>query len=314
MLENIISAAIITSLIASAVRLATPILYAALGELIAERSGVLNLSIEGAMLLGAFAAFFFTDRTGSLWLGFCGAMLIGGVLGLIMAALVATLKVNQVVAGLALNIFASGMSFYLYRITFPQESGGAMPTIDTFPEISIPFLSQIPIIGEALFDHVALTYLAVLMVPVIFLFLYRTTRGLELRALGDNPSAVDTKGVNITLYKYLSVIFGSMMAGAGGAFLTLSATGMFVPGIASGRGWIALAIVIFGNWHPVNILLGSLFFGLLDSLQFTLQGVGFQVPYQLLLALPYVLTIVALLVRRSRSGEPLSLGVPYFRE
>lgn len=314
MLDHFFNVAIITSLIASAIRLSVPILYAALGELVVERSGVLNLSIEGAMLMGAFAGFFFTHRSESLWFGFGMAMVTGGLLGLLMAFLVATLKVNQIVAGLSINIFASGMSFYLYRIAFPITSGGTMPTVLTFPEIRIPVLSKIPILGDALFNHVASAYLVFLLVPVIYFFLYRTTIGLELRALGDNPHAIDTKGKNIPLYQYLAVIFGGMMAGGGGAFLTLSATGMFVPGIASGRGWIALAIVIFGNWRPSYILLGSLFFGLLDSLQLTLQGIGFQIPYQLLLALPYLLTILALLARRKRSGEPLALGEPYFRE
>jgi general nucleoside transport system permease protein len=314
MLESIFSVAFATSLIAGTIRLATPILYAALGELVTERSGVLNLGVEGSMLMGAFAGFFFAHRTGSQWIGFIMAMVIGGLMGLILAFLVATLKTNQVVAGLSLNILASGLSFYLYRIAFPDAGGSTMPTVPTFPEIKIPILSEIPILGPALFNHVIITYLVFLAVPVMFFVLYRTTIGLELRALGDNPRAVDTKGINIPLFQYAAIIFGGMMAGAGGSVLTLSATGMFVPDITAGRGWIALAIVIFGNWQPYMVLLGALFFGLLDSFQLQIQGVGVQMPYQILLAIPYVLTIVALLVRQKRSGEPLALGEPYFRE
>ena len=206
------------------------------------------------------------------------------------------------------------MSAYLYRIAFPVVIDGPPPTVPTIPKIGIPILSEIPILGDAFFNHVSLTYLAILLVPMIYFFLYHTTIGLELRALGDNPHSIDTKGKNIPLYQYFAVIFGGMMAGAGGAFLPLAVTGIYAPQMASGRGWIAIAIVIFGNWHPWYILLGSLFFGLLDSVQFTLQGNGIQIPYQLLLALPYVLTIVALLLRQKRSGEPRSLGTPYFRE
>ena len=314
MLESIFSVAFATSLIAGTIRLSTPILYAALGELVTERSGVLNLGVEGTMLMGSFAGFYFAHRTGSQWIGFIMAMVIGGLMGLILTFLVATLKTNQAVAGLSLNILASGLSFYLYRVAFPNAGGSSMPTVPTFPETKIPILSEIPILGDALFNHVIITYLVFLFVPVMFFILYRTTIGLELRALGDNQRAVDTKGINIPLYQYMAVIFGGMMAGAGGSFLTLSATGMFVPNITAGRGWIALAIVIFGNWQPYMILLGSLFFGLLDSFQLQIQGVGVQMPYQLLLAIPYVLTIAALLVRQKRSGEPLALGEPYFRE
>ncbi len=314
MLNELLTVTFLVSLLSAMVRIATPIIFAALGELITERSGILNLGVEGMMLMGAFVGFVATYRSGSLWFGVLAALLAGGALGLLMAFMSSSLKVDQTVTGLALNIFASGLAFYGYRVAFKDFVNENLPTVQTFKVVEIPLLSKIPVLGETLFSQHVLTYLALLMVPVIYFFLYRTRFGLELRCLGENPRAVDMRGVNIHLYQYLAVMFGGMMAGLGGAFLTLASAGLFVPDIAAGRGWIAIAIVIFGGWKPFPILGAAMFFGLLDSLQLQVQGVGIHFPYQLLLALPYVLTIVALVVSRNRQGAPLSLGIPYTRE
>ncbi|GIK42589.1 MAG: ABC transporter permease [Chloroflexota bacterium] len=314
MLDNVLEIALIVSLIAGTIRITTPILFAALGELVAERGGVLNLSVEGTMLTGALAGFLVAYQSGSLWLGVLAAMIAGGLLSLLMAFLVITLKVDQIVSGLSLNIFAAGFSFYIFRVVFSNVATENLPNIRIFEVFRLPFLSNIPVIGEAFFAHHMLTYVAVLLAPAISLFLYRTKYGLTLRCLGENPRAVDMKGVNVSLYQYLATIFGGIMAGLGGGFLTLASAGLFVPAIAAGRGWIAIAIVIFGNWKPINILLAALFFGFLDSFQLQIQGIGVQLPYQLLLATPYILTILALVVSRHRSGMPLALGVPYIRE
>jgi len=228
--------------------------------------------------------------------------------------LAATLKVDQTVTGLAINILASGLSFYLFRLAFKDVGAQNLPSVTTFDVIKIPVLSKIPFLGEILFSQHALTYIAFLSVPVISFFLYRTKRGLELRCVGENPRAVDMKGISVSKYQYLAVVFGGIMAGIGGSFLTLASAGLFVPEISGGRGWIALAIVIFGNWMPSRIVLGALFFGLIDSFQLALQAVGVNLPYQLLLAAPYVLTIVALVAYRGRSKSPLALGIPYNRE
>jgi ABC-type uncharacterized transport system permease subunit len=314
MIEAMLGIAFLTGLAAGAIRMATPILYAALGELITERAGILNLGVEGTVLMGALCGFLFAAKSGSLWLGLLAALVTGGVMGLVLAVLAASLKVNQSIAGLSINILALGLSQYMYRVFFPETSTGVLPHVVPFARVRIPYLADIPVVGEALFNQQLVTYLAFGLVAILYFFLYRTRRGLELRALGNNPRAVDVKGISILRYQYLSVIFGGMMAGVGGAFLTLAATGMFVPGMSSGRGWIALSIVIFGNWSPVSIMLGSFLFGFLDSLQLQIQGLGIQFPYQLLLAAPYVITVLALLLRRSRSAEPSHLGKPYFRE
>jgi simple sugar transport system permease protein len=230
-----------------------------------------------------------------------------------MAFMCATLKVDQVVTGLAINLLASGVTSYLFRLAFMDVAATNLPNVATFRVLRIPVLSQVPVIGEVLFSQQALTYMAVASVPLIWLFLGRTRHGLELRMMGENPRAVDMHGISVVLRQYLAVIFGSMMAGAAGAFLTLASAGLFVPQMTAGRGFIAFALVIVGNWSAWRVLLGALFFGLIDSLQLQLQAVGVDLPHQLLLALPYVLTIVILVVSRGRSRSPLALGVPYVR-
>lgn len=313
-MSDLLQATFIISLLAGMIRIATPILFGAMGELVTERSGVLNLSIEGTMLMGAFAGFLATYNTGSLWLGVASAMVVGALMGLLMAFMSSTLKVDQTVTGLAINLLASGLSFYLFRLAFKDVGSQNLPSITTFTVIEIPVLSKIPFLGEALFSQHALTYLAFLLVPIISFFLYRTKYGLEVRCVGENPRAVDMKGISVPVRQYLAVMFGGMMSGLGGAFLTLASAGLFVPEISGGRGWIALALVIFGNWQPARIILGALFFGLIDAFQLSLQAVGVELPYQLLLAMPYLFTILVLVIGRGRSRAPLSLGIPYHRE
>jgi simple sugar transport system permease protein len=313
-MSDLFQTAFIISLLTGMVRIATPILFGAMGELVAERSGILNLSIEGTMLMGAFVGFLVAFQSGSLLAGMLAAMAAGALLGMLMAFLASTLKLDQTVSGLAINLLSSGLTFYFFRLAFKDVGAQNLPSVTTLSALKFPILSQIPFLGEIFFSQTILTYMAFLLVPVISLFLYRTKPGLELRSIGENPRAVDMRGLNITIRQYLAVMFGSLMAGLGGAFLTLASAGLFVPEISGGRGWIALAIVIFGNWRPSRILLGALFFGLVDSIQLSLQAVGVDLPYQLLLALPYLLTIVALIVNRGGSRAPLSLGKPYFRE
>ena len=314
MFNNLLQAAFVISIFSGMLRIAVPILYAALGELIVEKAGILNLNVEGAMTMGAFVGFAVARETGNLWLGVVGAAISGAILSILMGFLCVNLKIDQTVTGLALNIFASGFSFYIYRILYQDFVGGNMPTVQPFAAYHIPLLSEIPIIGPILFSQYALSYIAILMVPLIFLFLYRTKYGLALRCLGENPRTVDMKGLNVNKYQYLALIFGGMMSAIGGSFLTLASAGMFVRDIAAGRGWIAIAIVIFGNWKPVNILYATLFFAFLDAFQMQFQTLGIRIPYQLVLTLPYVLTIFALIFSRRQQGAPSSLGIPYSRE
>jgi simple sugar transport system permease protein len=304
----------VIALLKGMVRIATPVLLAALGELVTERSGILNLGIEGIMLTGALTGFLATYSSGSLWVGLLAAAASGIVMGALMAFMASTLRLDQVVSGLALNLLASGITFYWFRVAFKDVGTQNLPNVKIFEAIRIPLLSQIPILGEVLFNQHFLTYLAVVLVAGIWFFLHKTRLGLQVRSTGENPRAVDMKGLSVGWHQYGATCFGGMMAALGGSFLTLASAGMFIPEIQSGRGWIAIALVIFGNWIPHRILLGALFFGLIDSWQIQMQAYGFRLPYQLLLALPYLLTILALVTARGRSREPLSLGVPYSRE
>lgn len=315
MLESILQPVFFISLISGMIRIAVPLIYAALGELVVERSGILNLNVEGAMTMGAFAGFAIARESGSLWLGVLAAALSGMGMSLIMAFLTVTLKQDQTISGLTLNLFAAGLSFFIYRVIYKDFLGGNMPNVAPFTEQPIPVLSQIPVLGPALFSHHVLSYIAFLMVPLVFFFLYRTKYGLALRCLGENPRTVDMKGLSVSRMQYLALLFGGLMSGLGGCCLTLCSAGMFVDGIAAGRGWIAIAIVIFGGWRPWNILGASLFFAFLDSFQRQIQNAGFNlIPYQFILALPYIVTILVLLLSRKRPGAPMALGVPYTRE
>ncbi len=312
-MEDFFTYSVILGIFVATFKIATPLLIAATGELVAESSGILNLSLEGTMTLGAFTGFLVANETGNLWLGLVGAAVGGGALGLLMAVMTATVKVNQIVAGLALNILGLGGAFFWYRSVYEEGGAVAFPTVDRFQTATVPLLSDIPAVGEVFFDQHWLTYFAVLMVPATFIFLNRTKYGLELRSIGHNPEACDMRGVGIISRQYTAVIYGGMMAGLGGAYLSLAGGNQFFDDIVAGRGWIALAIVIFGNWRASWILGGSLLFGFLEATQLALQASGVDLPYQLLLALPFILTIVALVLNRSRSQVPLALTIPYHR-
>jgi simple sugar transport system permease protein len=292
----------------------TIVLLAALGELVTERAGVLNLSVEGMMLTGAFAGFLGAYYSESLWIGVLTAASAGIVISAIFGVLTVIFHIRQEVSGLSVNIFASGLTFYLYRTIFPDVGGTNIPALTPFKVVNIPILSDIPFIGRILFQQYALSYIAFFMMLLIAFYLYRTKSGLILRTLGENPRAVDMKGINVTRYRFLAVLFGGLMAGLAGAFITLASVGIFVADITAGRGWLAIAIVIFGDWKPGKILLASLFFGFIDALQMQLQAVGVDLPFQLFLAMPYILTVIAVFLGRKRSGAPIALGLHYVRE
>jgi general nucleoside transport system permease protein len=313
-MSDIFQVTFIVSLLTGMLRLAAPIILASIGELVTERSGVLNLGVEGTMLMGAFAGFLATSLSGSIWVGVLWAILSGGILSAMMALVVVVLKADQIIAGLTINILSAGVTMYLFRVFFSGTATQNLPTIETFEEVAIPLLSEIPFIGPIFFNQHVLTYMAVALTILVYFFLYHTKYGLILRSIGDNPRAVDMKGVRVERYQFLGVVFGGMLAGLGGSFMTLASAGLYSPGIIAGRGWIALAIVILGNWKPFSILAAALFFGLLDTFQLQVQGIGIDFPYQILVALPYLLTIVVLIIGRAKSGSPLALGVPYKRE
>lgn len=312
MFAELLEATVLISVLAATIRIATPILLAALGELVAEHAGVYNMGIEGTMLIGAFVAYLVAATSGSLWLGLAAAALAGTLTSLLFAFLVITLRIEQIVTGLAINLLGSGLTVFWLRAAFADAA--QTPTIPLFEVMPLPGLADIPYLGPILFQQKLLTYLALLAVPAVWFFLYRTRPGLDLRCCGENPKALDIKGLNVAARQYGAVAFGGLMAGMGGAFLTLANSARFVPEITAGRGWLAIVIVIAGMWRPVPVLLATLAFSFLDALQLQIQGIGIRIPYQLLLAMPYVVAILALALRRRHSGAPARLGIPYIRD
>jgi len=311
-LDELFQATILVSVAAAAIRIATPLLLAALGELVAERSGVYNMGLEGMMLMGALTGYLAAFGSGSLWVGVAAAGLTGALMAFVFAVMVITLKVEQIVTGLAVNLLGAGLSTYWLRAAFSDS--GQTPVIPFFQNVPIPLLADLPVAGPVLFNQKTLTYAAFLAVPAVWFFLFRTRYGLIVRCAGDNPKALDVKGVSVAAVQYCAVVFGGLMAGLGGAFLSVGSPARFVPDMTNGRGWLAIIIVIAGLWRPWAILAATLVFSFLDALQLQIQGIGIAIPYQLLLMMPYVAAILALMVRRSRGSAPAMLGVPYSRE
>lgn len=301
---------LLIALTAAALRVATPLLLAALGETMAERAGVLNLGIEGTMFIGAFAGFVVAAVSGSLWLGLVGAILIGMASGWLMGLLTVTYRLNQHVAGLGVTLLTTGLALFTYRLLFGTSS--TQTRIEPFSQIDP--LGAVEPIGE-LFRQYPLTYLALLSVPLVWWVLFRTRFGLRLRAVGENPEAADMAGVNVFRMRYIALIAAGGLMGLAGAFLSLAQLGAFTFGIIAGRGWLAIALVIFGNWNPFKVLLGALLFGLVQAIQLRLQAEGVTaVPYEVFLALPYLVTILALALAGRNAAYPAALLKPYRRE
>jgi len=315
----VINNSIVVVVLASAVTYGTPLLYAALGELLAERSGVLNLGVEGMMLVGAVMGFWAVQRTGSLSLAILVAVVAGASMALIHAFLVVTLRANQIVSGLALTIFAgaAGLSSYL---------GNDLQVADQPARRSFaPFLPDswrhAKVIGPIFLDHSALVFASWLCVALVALYLNRTRFGLNLRAVGESPAAADAMGIDVTAYRYAHTVLGGAFAGVGGACFSLAITPQWVDGLTSGAGWIAIALVIFAFWRPALCLVGAYFFGAFSGIPFTFQARGILsgVPPELFQSLPYVMTIIVLVLvssagARRRLGAPAALGTPYVRE
>lgn len=297
------------SLVAATLRVATPLVFGTLGELFSEKAGILNLGIEGTMFFGAFVGFWIGGVTGSLWLGVLAAALAGSLAGLLMGLLSVNLGVNQHVAGLGITLLLTGLSLFSFRLIYGEPR--VPPSIDPFPRIS-PF-EGVPVL-EPLFDQYLLTYLALALVPTVWWLLYRTHFGLQIRAVGENPEAVDAAGVDVFRLRNRALMIGGALMGVGGAFLSLAQLGAFTFGIVAGRGWVCIALIIFGNWQPVKVLLGALLFGGVFALQLRLQTLGAQLPYETFLALPYIVTIVALVVAGRGAAVPSALLKPYRRE
>lgn len=313
MLEEIFTITFMTGLFSATIRLAAPIIFATMGEILVERSGVLNLGIEGIMLMGAVTGFLTTLQTGSLWAGMLAASIIGLVFGLFMAFLAVYLGLSQHVAGLGITLLSSGLAMYVYRLVVGAPT--VPPIITPFTKIAIPSLSQIPLLGEVFFNQYALVYISWAVVLLMWVFLYKTKWGLAVRTVGENPFAADTVGINVNLTRTICLAVGGVLMGVGGAFLTLAHNNMFLIDIVGGRGWVAIAMVIFGRWDPVGGTLGALMFGFLDAFQLRMQGMGADIPFHLFLMIPYLATVIALVIgSSSKAGAPAGLLKPYRRE
>lgn len=303
-----------TSFLVSVVISATPLLFATLGEIITEKSGHLNLGVEGMMLIGAVAGFATGIITNDPVLAIVGSIIAGSLSALIYAFLTITLRANQVVSGLALTMFGTGISSYLGTNLVGQK----MPEkiINFYKPIEIPLLSKIPIIGQGLFNQDVFIYFGYISAIIIGIYLYKTRLGLNLTAIGENPAAADNAGINISKYKYIHILLGGALCGLGGAYLSVVQVPVWQDNIVSGRGWIAIALVIFAKWNPFKAIYAALIFGGLSIVGFRLQYLN--ISQNLLDALPYLFTIIVLVIssmnKGKKNGPPAGLSIPYFRE
>lgn len=303
---------LIVAILATAITAGTPILYASLGELITERAGILNLGVEGIMLTGAVSGFICAYTTANPWLGLLMAAVVGMLVALIHAFLTITLRANQVVSGLAITLFGAGLSSFIGK----AYVGKILP--QSFKPFAVPYLADIPYLGPIVFKHDALVYLSYILVVVTYFYLYKTTPGLKMRAIGENPAAADAMGIDVFALRYLYVLIGGALCGIAGAYLSLAYAPSWLENMTAGRGWIAVALVIFALWNPIRALLGAYLFGGIDALGFHLQVMGVPISVFLLNMLPYIFTIVVLVVvlamKKGRITAPQALGVSYNRE
>lgn len=309
--------ALLVNLLAAGIRSGTAILFATTGEIFAERAGVLNLGVEGMMLMGAMTAYGVAYQSGNPWLGLVAAALVGAGLALLHAFVTITLRADQVVSGLALTFLGAGMSAVM------GASLVEIKQVPRLPTVHLPFLADLPVIGPIFFQHNVIIYLGFLVAPLAWFYIYRTRPGQELRAIGEYPAAADVLGINVYRLRYLYVMLGGLLTGISGAALTLAITPLWIEGVTAGQGWIAVGLVIFAGWDPIRAALGSYLFGAIRRLPLDLQSVPLflQNPHlgYFMNMLPYLFTIVVLVIGsrealRRRVGAPAALGLPYVRE
>jgi general nucleoside transport system permease protein len=308
-MSEFFTVSVLVTTVASGLRLGAPFLLASLGETMGQRSGVLNLGVEGIMLLGAFGAYYTVLQTESIWVGVLVGVMVGVVFGLLTAVVSVSLFANQGISGIGVYLFGLGMSDLLF-----QKWVGTPRPITSFPEIDIPLLSNIPVVGEMFFQSSAMVYLSLLLVPLLTFVLNRTTYGTKVRAVGENPEAADSVGVSVARVRYSTVIFGGMMAGIAGATLAIE-LGIFQQNLTAGQGFIAIALVYFGAWRPFGVLAGSLLFGMISAtvLQWKTLGIIPRAASDLAAMAPAVITVIALALIARRFREPAALTRPYTR-
>lgn len=302
MISRLFTAEVLIGILTSGIRLATPYLFATIGETFGQLSGVLNLGVEGIMLMGAYAGFYTTYQTQNPWLGLLTAILVGGLMGLGMAFISVTLKAEQGISGIGVYLFGLGMSDLLFQTTL-----GTVETVNGFQPLHIPLLSDIPIIGGIFFRQNLLVYFAFALVPIAWFILNKTTWGLMIKAVGQNPAAADALGVNVSLVRYVTVTVGGILSGVAGASLSIALLNVFQQNMTSGMGFIAVALVYFGGWSPSGVLLGSLLFSSVNALQLWVQTLGIPIPSDFATMMPYVLTILVLIFAVRKVNQPTAL-------
>ena len=296
---------IVVPFVAATIRTATPLALAALGELLVERAGMINVGLEGAILAGAFGSLVGATAGGVMW-GYAGAAIGGGIVATVFALFVVWMKADQIITGTALTLLTVGATGTLYRVLYGNT--GAALAAPTSAPVPVPGLSRIPIVGSALFTQPPITYVVYVLVPILAWWLHRTHAGLALRAIGERPEAADAAGVRVQRMRVLAVLVGGILGGLAGGTLVLAQAGTFVEGMSAGRGFIAIAIVVLGRWHPLGVALAALLFGAASALQFAFQAMGWHAPYQLFLVGPYLLTLAALAGATGRTRAPTALG------
>ena len=311
-METLFSAAFIQDLLISMIRMATPLLLVALGELYSESAGLVNIGLDGLMTIGACIGFIASFVSGNPWLGILAGAIAGALLNLIFAFSTITLAAGQTINGMALNILAPGLATFIFRMYFGVTT--SLKQGPTIPTLNIPYLSDIPFIGKILFSQSPLTFIAIGLVIFTSWFFRKTKPGLNYLAVGENPRAAETMGIKVNQKKYLACLICGALSGVGGAFLTTSYIGAYAEGVVAGRGFIALSAVIFGGWTSWGVLAATMLFGLADAIQLRFQVLYPVIPYQLLAMLPYAATIIALILFSNRSNQPKANGQPYLRE
>jgi general nucleoside transport system permease protein len=287
------------------VRTATPLAFAALGETVAERAGVINIGLEGAIIAGAFGGFV-AAGSGSVWAGFLGAALAGVLVAAVFAFFTIRIRADQIITGTAISLLGLGVTATLYRQLYGAT--GAALSIPTMGITRVPVLSSIPVIGSPLFAQPSITYVLYALIPAVWWWMYKTHTGLGLRATGEDPRAAIAAGINAGKVQLLSILFGGMLGGIAGGVLVIAQAGSFAEGMSAGRGFIAIAIVVLGRWHPLGVAAAALVFGAASALQYFFQAMGWALPYQAFLALPYVLTLLGLAGIAGKASAPASLG------
>jgi ABC-type uncharacterized transport system permease subunit len=310
MIEELFSQSVLIGIAGSSIRLATPYLYAAIGETFGQRSGVLNLGVEGMMLIGAFSAYYVVYNTGSLIAGVLIALLVGAIMGLAMAFISVTLQAEQGISGIGVFLFGLGLSELLFQFTLGDKE---MRLIDGFPKLEFPILTDLPVVGEIFFNQNLLVYLAFALVPVTWFVFNRTTLGLKIRAVGQNPQAADALGISVARIRYLTVTLGGMLASMAGASLSIALENIFQQNMTAGKGFIAVALVYFGAWRPVGVLAGVMLFSFVNALQLWVSTKGIDIPAEYASMAPYVLTILALVIASQRIDQPAALSKPFDR-